>query len=74
MRYVGSNGTATPGIATHFDKTKHAAGMRKLTGLYIAKVIDITDDRYEGFMNVEIIGEGYKGEIETWKLEKSMLE
>ena len=63
MKYSGSNNTATPGIATHFDKTKHAAGMRKLTGLYIAKVIDITDDRYEGFMNVEIIGEGYKGDV-----------
>ncbi len=70
MKYSGSNNTATPGIATHFDKTKHAAGMRKLTGLYIAKVIDITDDRYEGFMNVEIIGEGYKGDptnLETRK-------
>ena len=37
MKYSGSNNTATPGIATHFDKTKHAAGMRKLTGLYLQK-------------------------------------
>ena len=65
MRYVGSNGTATPGIDDKADKTRMAGGIRKLQGLYIAKVIDITDDRYEGFMNVEILGEGYKGEIDS---------
>ena len=55
MRYLGSNETATPGIDEKADKTRFAGGIRKLSGLYIAKVIDITDDRYEGYMNVEII-------------------
>jgi len=65
IRYTGYNNLGRSGIDPKADKTKFAGGLRKLSGLYIAKVIDITDDRYEGFMNVEIIGEGYKGDVES---------
>lgn len=61
MRYSGTNADSI-GVPKNFDKTKGVGGLTKLTGLFICKVIDITDDRYEGFMNVEIIGQGYQGE------------
>ena len=63
MRYTGSNKVANQSIDDKADKTLFAGGIRKLQGLYLAKVIDVTDDRYEGYMNVEIIGEGYKGDV-----------
>ena len=44
---------------------KTAGGLAKYTGVFICKVIDIVDDRYEGFMYVEIIGEGYVGDTDT---------
>ena len=63
-RYSGSNDSGTGLMAQH-DATKTAGGLAKYTGVFICKVIDIVDDRYEGFMYVEIIGEGYVGDTDT---------
>tara|TARA_B100002019_G_scaffold114341_1_gene98388 strand:+ start:4549 stop:6039 length:1491 start_codon:yes stop_codon:yes gene_type:complete len=63
-RYSGSNDSGTGLMAQH-DATKTAGGLAKYTGVFICKVIDIVDDRYEGYMYVEIIGEGYVGDTDT---------
>ena len=65
MSYTGNNNNSIGVPRTMFDKTHGAQGVMKLTGLYICKVIDIVDDRYEGFLYVEIIGQGYLGETSS---------
>ena len=47
-RYSGSN-NINRGFQAGYDASKSVNGLQKYTGLFIAKVIDIVDDRYEGF-------------------------
>ena len=62
MRYYTSNGAGSAKTPKEFDKTKGTHGIPKLTGMFICKVIDLVDDRYEGYMYVEVIGQGYTGD------------
>jgi len=65
MRYSGKSSIGSGGIPTMYDKSKSAGGTPKTTGLFLAKVMNIKDDRYEGYMYVEIIGNEYFGDSST---------
>lgn len=62
MRYKGMN-DINQTFEKGYDMSKSVNGLQKYTGLYIAKVIDTVDDRYEGFMYVELVGENYVGDV-----------
>ena len=64
MRYLGKNITSR-GVPSMYDKSTNVGGVHKQTGLYLAKVMNIVDDRYEGFLYVEIIGNEYLGNFST---------
>ena len=61
MRYSTSNSVGRTGAPKEYNKSAGAGGIPKLTGMFICKVIDLVDDRYEGYMYVEVIGQGYTG-------------
>tara|TARA_B100000085_G_scaffold266117_1_gene274472 strand:- start:1297 stop:2808 length:1512 start_codon:yes stop_codon:yes gene_type:complete len=63
-RYSGTNNIGR-GLMQQHDASKTAGGIAKYTGVFICKVIDIVDDRYEGYMYVEIVGEGYIGQTDS---------
>ena len=60
MRYLGKNMTSG-GVPNMYDKTKNIGGIKTRTGLFLGKVVDIVDDRYEGYMYVQIFGDEYLG-------------
>lgn len=64
MRYGGINRTSR-GVPEMFNKSANVGGIHKQTGCYIAKVVDIVDDRYEGYIYVEIVGDNYTGNTTT---------
>lgn len=64
MRYMGKNKTSG-GVPKMYDKSTNVGGIHKQTGLFLAKVMDIVDDRYEGFLYVEILGHEYLGDYST---------
>ncbi len=64
MRYKGAN-DINQTFEAGYDMSKSVNGLQKYTGLFIAKVIDTVDDRYEGFMRVEIVGENFAGTTES---------
>ena len=61
MRYTGKD-KLSGGVPYMYDKSYNVGGMVKRTGLFLAKVINIVDDRYEDCMFVEIIGDEYQGD------------
>jgi|TARA_B100001094_G_scaffold102690_2_gene98861 hypothetical protein len=64
MRYKGMN-DINQTFEKGYDMSKSVNGLQKYTGLFIAKVIDTVDDRYEGFMYVELVGENYAGDVDS---------
>ena len=64
VQYTGSNSISS-GVPTQYKSELSVDGVSKQTGLYLAKVVDTVDDRYEGFIYVEIIGDGYLGDPTT---------
>ena len=64
MRYKGMN-DINQTFEAGYDVSKSVNGLQKYTGLFIAKVIDTVDDRYEGFMHVELVGENYGGTVDS---------
>lgn len=62
MRYKGMN-DINQTFEKGYDMSKSVNGLQKYTGTFIAKVIDTVDDRYEGFMYVELVGENYVGDV-----------
>tara|TARA_X000001036_G_scaffold29401_1_gene24270 strand:+ start:5317 stop:6726 length:1410 start_codon:yes stop_codon:yes gene_type:complete len=64
MRYKGMN-DINQTFEKGYDMSKSVNGLQKYTGLFIAKVIDTVDDRYEGFMYVELVGENYAGNVDS---------
>ena len=51
------------GVPSMYDKSTNVGGIHKQTGLFLAKVMNIVDDRYEGYLYVEIIGHEYLGDF-----------
>tara|TARA_B100000965_G_scaffold245350_1_gene205873 strand:- start:15865 stop:17286 length:1422 start_codon:yes stop_codon:yes gene_type:complete len=65
MRYNASN-TPSQGVPrTTFNKNASVGGVVKNAGLFVGKVIETVDDRYEGYLHVEIFGQGYVGETDS---------
>jgi len=62
MQYMGKN-LRSGGVPSMYDKSTNVGGIHKQTGLFLAKVMNIVDDRYEGYLYVEIIGHEYLGDF-----------
>ena len=57
-----------PGFTTQTPKAftdDPIAGLNPYRGVKLAKVVDIVDDRYEGYMYVDIIGSGRIGKVDS---------
>ena len=56
MRRSGLN-TFAQRVPDNYKNKGNVSGFSNFEGLYIGKVIEIVDDRYEGYCYVEIIGQ-----------------
>ena len=65
MRYNADNSTSQGIPRNAYDKTAGIGGVVKNTGVFVGKVIETVDDRYEGFLHVEIYGQGYIGDTDS---------
>ena len=45
MQYMGKN-LRSGGVPSMYDKSTNVGGIHKQTGLFLAKVMNIVDDRY----------------------------
>ena len=57
-----------PGFTTQAPKAftdEPIAGLNPYKGVKLAKVVDVVDDRYEGYMYVDIIGSGRLGKVDS---------
>ena len=52
----------TLNVPSKFNQS-NAGGVNRYRGVYLGKVIDIVDDRYEGYIYVDIIGHNRQGRI-----------
>ena len=53
-RYTGLN-RISKGIPDRFERD-NVEGVRKLNGVFLARVVDIVDDTYQGHIQVELVG------------------
>ena len=51
-------------VPTQFTKMNNN-GINRYEGIYLAKVVNIVDDRYEGYLYVDIIGHNFLGKTLT---------
>ena len=68
MAYKHTGFDSSQKITTPEDTNAFAHGSRgvqRREGIYICKVVDLVDDRYEGYMYVQVIGEYYQGDKST---------
>lgn len=54
----------TIAVPKHFKKDS-VGGINSYQGIYIGRVIDTVDDRYEGYMYVDIVGNERKGKVDS---------
>lgn len=55
-KFTGSNKSSIGVPDQIFDNRSHQQGVRRLNGLYVGKVVDIADERYQQHIWVDIVG------------------
>ena len=57
MRRSGENTSDGNGTSRQYKNKDNIAGFGNFEGLYLGMVVEIVDDRYEGYCYVEIFGQ-----------------